>query len=110
MGPRGSQVVSCEVDPRADGKFKFGLVFGGNSFTLAGVYRAVEAPKRLAFSWGIEGAGDDSEVTVQLEPARGGTSLLLTHRGLRPEDLAQNDAGWRELFGRLDEALGATTL
>lgn len=109
MGPRGSTVERCEVDARVNGKFRFGLNFGGTGVVLTGVYRQVENPARLAFSWGVEGSGDDSEVTVQLEPLRGGTSLLLTHFGLTPEDFAQNDAGWRELFDRLAEALGVSS-
>lgn len=107
MGPRGSRVVECSVEPRPRGRFRFGLEFdGGMVIVLTGTYRAIESPVRLAFSWGIEGQDDDSEVTVQLSAVRGGTALLLTHRGLTVEELAQNEAGWVELFDRLGEALG----
>lgn len=109
MGPRGSRMTRCQVDPREGGRFRFGLEFeGGMAIELTGVYRALEFPLRLAFSWGVEGEVDESEVTVQFVANQGGTNLLLTHRGLSLEDLEQNEAGWRELFERLEEALSGS--
>ena len=107
IGPRDSVLLGCEVDARVGGRFRFSLeIQGMGQFALAGTYRAVEPPQRLAFSWGIEGEDDDSEVSIQLDEAGGVTTLLLAHRGLSLDEIGQNEAGWNEFFDRLAEMFG----
>jgi uncharacterized protein YndB with AHSA1/START domain len=106
LGPRGTTLIHCAVDPRVGGRFRFELAFdGGGSVVLAGAYREVEPATRLAFSWGIEGAGDDSEVTVQLTSLGERTELRLEHRGIARDELEQNEAGWNEFVDRLELTL-----
>jgi len=106
MGPRGTSLTACAVDARVGGRFRFELAFdGGGSVVLVGAYRALDPGRRLAFSWGIEGEDDDSEVAVHLVPFESGTALRLEHRGLAMHELEQNEAGWNEFFDRLELAL-----
>lgn len=85
--------------------FRFELGFDEGAIALVGLYRTVEPVSRLVFTWGVEGEADDSKVTVLLAPTVGGTQLRLEHRGLSPDEIAQNEAGWGEFFDRLEEAL-----
>ncbi len=106
LGPRGSTLVACDMDARVGGRFRFELELeGGMRFTLSGEYREFDAPRRLAFSWGMEGEGADSEVAISFDPDESRTRLRLEHRGLTTDELAQNEAGWNEFFDRLAEAL-----
>ena len=106
LGPRGSALSGCVVNAQVGGRFRFELTFdGGGAVVLAGVYREVDPGRRLAFSWGVEGEGDDSEVVVELSPSSLGTQLRLEHRGLAMHELEQNEAGWNEFFDRLELAL-----
>ncbi|MGE0228356.1 MAG: SRPBCC domain-containing protein [Dehalococcoidia bacterium] len=106
MGPRGTSLAACAVDARVGGRFRFELAFdGGGSVVLTGAYRDLDPGRRLAFTWGIEGEADDSEVAVHLAPFGTGTELRLEHRGLAMHELEQNEAGWNEFFDRLEMAL-----
>lgn len=106
MGPRGTSLAACVVDARVGGRFRFELAFdGGGSVVLTGTYRDLSPGQRLAFSWGIEGEDDDSEVAVHLAPFESGTALRLEHRGLAMHEIEQNEAGWIEFFDRLEIAL-----
>ena len=64
-------------------------------------------PRRIVFTWGWEGNGipvppGSSIVTIELEPADGGTMVRLTHTGLQPADLQElHRAGWERYLDRL---------
>ena len=106
LGPKGSALSGCTVDAQVGGRFRFELSFdGGGAVVLTGVYREIDPGRRLAFSWGVEGESDDSEVVVELSSLPLGTQLRLEHRGLAMHELEQNEAGWNEFFDRLEEAL-----
>jgi uncharacterized protein YndB with AHSA1/START domain len=78
----------------------------GTTPSMSGVYRVVEPPRRLAFSWAWDGEGDarghESEVSVDFEPAPGGTRLVLVHRqfeGRQARDRHNN--GWTAALNHL---------
>jgi uncharacterized protein YndB with AHSA1/START domain len=107
MGPAGSAVTVEELDARVDGRISFTvrLPDGGPEFRLHGVYREIVPSRRLVHTWAVEGDPAESTVTFELEPIPSGTRLALTHRGLTPDDIAQNDAGWRHQLDRLEAVL-----
>ena len=73
----------------------------------SGHFLEVVPPRRIVFTWGWEGNGipvppGSSIVTVELEPADGGTMIRLTHSGLRPADVRElHRNGWERYLGRL---------
>jgi uncharacterized protein YndB with AHSA1/START domain len=76
-----------------------------------GVYRTIEAPSSIVFSWNIEPpdehAGVHSEVTVTLAPWGTGTDLLIRHERLtEPGAAERHDAGWRGAVEQLITLLG----
>jgi uncharacterized protein YndB with AHSA1/START domain len=97
-----------QFDFRAGGAYRFAYhVPGGATMFVNGVYRAIEPPSTIAFSWNIEPpdehAGVRSEVTVTLTPRGTGTDLLIRHEQLtKPGAAERHAAGWR---GAIDQLL-----
>ena len=71
-----------------------------------GVYRTIEPPSTIVFSWNIEPpdehAGLRSEVTVTLMPHGTGTDLVIRHARLTPPGARdRHEAGWRGALNHL---------
>jgi uncharacterized protein YndB with AHSA1/START domain len=78
---------------------------------MSGVYRIVEPPRRLGFTWAWEDAngvrGHETEVNVSFEATVGGTRLVLVQQrfeSVRARDNHHN--GWSASFARLAEIVG----
>jgi uncharacterized protein YndB with AHSA1/START domain len=85
-------------------RFAYGLP-SGETVTIGGVYRQIEPPSKIVFSWAIEApdehAGIDSQVTVSIAPLGNGSELLIRHERLTwPGAAARHAEGWR---GALDQ-------
>ncbi|MEO6599822.1 MAG: SRPBCC domain-containing protein [Polyangiaceae bacterium] len=78
--PTGARLVTCEIDLRAGGAFRF--VNDGHGPPFAGTYAVVERPSRLVF----EAMG--SVGTVTLEALGSGTRMSVTIRCASREQLA----------------------
>src|SRR5579872_5604360 len=79
------QVKHMESDLRPGGKWLMtGDGMGGRPFRVSGVYRRVERPRLLEFTWLPDWQGDTTESLVRfdLEEQNGVTSVRLTHSGL----------------------------
>lgn len=101
-----------EFDFRVGGRYRFAYrVPGRTTMFVNGVYRTIEAPSSIVFSWNIEPpdehAGVHSEVTVTLAPWGTGTDLLIRHERLtEPGAAERHDAGWRGAVEQLITLLG----
>jgi len=62
-----------------------------------------DPPRALAFTWG-EAAGE-SEVTFELTPRGEDVLLVLTHRRLKPAEMAETAAGWHTHLAILEDNL-----
>ena len=104
-----------EFDFRIGGAYRFGYhIPGGGTMFVNGVYRAIEPPSTIVFSWNIERpdehAGVRSEVTVTLTPAGTGTDLLIRHAQLTvPGAVERHAAGWLGAVERLAALLTAAS-
>jgi glutathione S-transferase len=111
--PRGMHVVAAVADARAGGDWRIEMASGeGTRFVVAGRYREVRRPERLAYSWQWQGGGPmpdvETEIEVVFAERNGGTELRMTHRGFPNE--AMRDAhthGWGSCFNRLTDLLDA---
>jgi uncharacterized protein YndB with AHSA1/START domain len=89
-----------QFDFRVGGMYRFAYrVPGRNTMVVSGVYRVIEPPSRIVFSWDIEPpdehAGVRSEVTVTLTLHGTGTDLQIRHAQLRaPGAPERHAAGW----------------
>ena len=96
-----------EFDFRVGGRYRFAYrVPGREPMVVSGVYRVIEPPSRIVFTWDIEPpdehAGVRSEVTVTLLPQGTGTDLLIRHAQLAaPGARERHAAGWSGAVDRL---------
>jgi uncharacterized protein YndB with AHSA1/START domain len=78
----------------------------GRSVAMSGVYRIVEPPRRLSFTWAWEDAngtrGHETEVIVNFEATSGGTRLVLVQQPFEAKDACdRHTAGWAASLDRL---------
>jgi uncharacterized protein YndB with AHSA1/START domain len=75
----------------------------GALHTVSGVYRVIEPPRRLIFTWGWDDEagrrGHETEVTVTFEAAPGGTRLVLQQQAFQSKDQRDKHRfGWSSSF------------
>lgn len=107
-GPKGATSPVIEIDLRVGGKYRFGLQFPGQDVLyVRGVYREVEPPHKLVFTWRWEQPEMDfgeSIVTVAFREHGETTEVALTHETFPNEAVCeQHKAGWGEFFDKFAE-------
>ena len=110
---RDVELDVVEFDFRVGGKYRFAYrVPGRDTMVVNGVYRTIEPPSTIVFSWDIEPpdehAGVRSEVTVTLTPNGTGTDLLIRHARLTaPGARERHAAGWSGALDHLAAMVSA---
>lgn len=88
FGPAGVTTTEARVDLKVGGSYRLVMKEpDGKRHTPHGEYREVDPPKRLVFTWMLDGSdcegsqGEYAEtvVTIEFQTARSGTRLVLTH-------------------------------
>lgn len=109
--PAPASVGAAEVDLRVGGAWRIRMdAPEGRVYTAHGVYRAIDAPRRLVFTfdWAEEEnrMGVETVVTVDFQAVDGGTRVALAHEGLPGTEAAEGHAsGWTACLDRLASAL-----
>jgi uncharacterized protein YndB with AHSA1/START domain len=110
--PDGLVAEVDTLDVRPDGRWRTVLRRpDGSGLAASGVYRIVEPPRRLAFTWAWEDAsgarGHETEVSVSFEPAPGGTRLVLVQQSFENAQARDNhNRGWAASFDRIGAIVG----
>jgi uncharacterized protein YndB with AHSA1/START domain len=111
--PEGYEPSVDALDTWPGGRWRITLrrSEGGAVLAMSGVYRAIEPPRHLAFSWAWEDAsgarGHETEVTVNLEATPGGTRLVLLQQRFETRQARDNHSnGWSASFDRLSGIAG----
>ena len=110
IGPEG---VRCDVpllEPRVGGRYRVIMHLpDGSALPVAGMFKTIERPDRLAFTWGLEGdASKTSLVTLTLREVAGRTELVLCQDGLPSvEDRDGHAKGWGSALNKLAARLAA---
>lgn len=113
--PRGIEIKdgSVAVDVRPGGRYAYTMVnpADGSEYPTTGVYREVDPPRRLVFTWASPGEPDDTApvITVDLRELGSDRTEMLFHlRGFpgAPGDENVYD-GWDSAFDLLDGQLAA---
>lgn len=117
MGPAEWPAFSVASDFRVGGAWRIGLKSPdtGEELWQGGVYREIEEPRRLVFTFKWEGDNHedgppvDTLVTVEFEEAGDGRTLMnFTHQGLKnARSLAGHEYGWNSTVDRLEAWLAA---
>jgi uncharacterized protein YndB with AHSA1/START domain len=106
FNPGGRTIATAEIDLRIGGRYRFGMRGSdGPILYISGVYREIESPSRLVFTWAFEGDpafAEDTLVTVQCLAKGDGTEVVLTHERLPGEAARQNHLeGWTGCLDKL---------
>lgn len=109
----GATFLSCEVDARTGGSYRFVFSHPAAEQPMAffGRYLEVTPPSRLV--WTNEEGGEGGAITTVTFEERGGQTLVVMH-DLHPSKEALDEAiasgstsGFEESFGQLDDLLAA---
>ena len=102
-----------EVNLRVGGKYRIQMKApNGELHIVGGVYREIQPPERLVFTWASEGnascgpAGHETLVTVELHEGGSVTELVLTHeRFTNAAERDKHDHGWKGCLAQLEKKL-----
>jgi uncharacterized protein YndB with AHSA1/START domain len=107
------KLTVLELDFREGGRYRFAYdTPEGQRMLVGGVYKKIEAPTRMQFSWLIEPpdvhAGIESQVTVSIAPSPDGSDLLILHERFERADAnARHAEGWAGALEQLQGLLEA---
>jgi uncharacterized protein YndB with AHSA1/START domain len=98
--------VEVDIDLRVGGAYSIRMGFEGGAHTAVGVYREIDPPRRLVYTWdwkdGDHRMGVDTVVTVEFVAVDGGTEVRLTHEGFPAlEAKTGHEEGWTACLDRL---------
>jgi uncharacterized protein YndB with AHSA1/START domain len=95
----GSTRSTVKVDAREGGAFEIVMHVPSGPVRHTGIYKTIDAPRCLAFTWNSPHAGDhDSLVTVEFHPDGDATEVVLTHERLPEAVQSGHTAGWTEIL------------
>jgi uncharacterized protein YndB with AHSA1/START domain len=116
MGPRRHPAVAFDADVRPGGQWRGCLraLDGDRELWQGGVFRDVERPRRLVytFRWDKFGEQDESVetlITITFEAIDDGATLMKFHQATFNSESSRDghNEGWNSAFGRLDDLMGA---
>ncbi len=97
--PEGVVCIAAEVDLRPGGRYRIGNRLPDQTVLwIVGEFEVVEPPRRLVYTWRLEGISQTSErVTVEFESqgAKAATEVIITHERVPSRELRdQHRHGW----------------
>ena len=108
-GPEGYDIPAQALDVRPGGSWRTTMRSPeGKRMTVSGVYRTIDPPKRLVFTWAWENEkgvrGHETEVTVEFAVAPGGTRLTIVQQAFATaESRDQHQRGWNSTIDCLEK-------
>lgn len=106
--PEGLRVADVHVDLRIGGKYRLRMEGPEGQFhTAVGVYREIERPKRLVYTWDWleeDHRMGETLVTVEFNEMEGSTEVVVIHERF-PNSEARDDheTGWTSCLNRLEQ-------
>ncbi len=105
-GPEGASTPHHDLDVREGGAWITTMRHkDGGENTVSGIYRIIEPPKRLVFTWAWHNdgtRGHESEVALDFEPVDGGTRMVLVQKTFQSADMRdKHRMGWTSSFNDL---------
>src|SRR5277367_5150067 len=84
IGPEGMKCEVPTLEPRVGGRYEITLrLASGQVIPVSGVFKVIERPQRLVFSWGWNGdPARQSLVTLEFNARGTRTELVLRQEGL----------------------------
>ena len=119
--PENMTTPHAEIDLRIGGSYSVTMRYkdpsSSDGMTVRGVYKEIQKPTKLRFSWQWDGQEDITEVTVLLRAiSERETELTLIHAGFKDKfyekgfTKADHSGGWTSAFNKLEAFLKETNL
>jgi uncharacterized protein YndB with AHSA1/START domain len=100
-GPRGVVCTAAEVDLRVGGRYRLANQFAdGKVLWINGEFQAIDAPRRLVYSWRLGESGPAERVTVTFQSRGENTEVTVRHE--RIANTAMRDGHQQGWLGCLD--------
>jgi uncharacterized protein YndB with AHSA1/START domain len=103
--PEGMAVADSQVDLSVGGRYLLRMESAeGKVHTAVGVYREIEPPRRLVYTWDwAEESVGETVVTVEFNDLGESTEVVLTHE-LFPDAAAKegHEQGWTSCLSQLE--------
>jgi uncharacterized protein YndB with AHSA1/START domain len=112
-GPGDVSVPEMEADLRVGGAYRMTMLQpDGQRMAVGGVYRELNEPERISYTWRWEEDSPDEEidtlVTVEFHDLGNETELVLTHEQFASEESCANHAdGWDAALDKFASFLAA---
>ena len=104
-GP-GMTTPSASADPREGGRFDLIMKRDDDEMPHGGVYKVIDRPRQIVFSWESPFAVEGSTVTLDFRAEGGGTHVTLTHvRFPNEESRGNHENGWTAILARLADVI-----
>lgn len=105
MRPGAIQSTVARVEPRVGGAYEIIMQSASETYVTKGVYRLIDRPKRLVFTW-VSGPAENQEtlVTVDFVRVDKRTEVIVTHEQLPASAMPSHRDGWTSGLEHLDEA------
>ena len=105
MRPGTIRSTIAQVEPRVGGRYEITMQGESGPLPHTGVYRVIDRPKRLVFTWHSIGT-EHKETLVTVDFIRLGqrTEVVVTHEQLPESALPSHHKGWTSGLEHLDEA------
>jgi uncharacterized protein YndB with AHSA1/START domain len=110
-GPEGVVCIDAQVDLRPGGRYRIGNQLPDKKVLwIVGEFELVEPPRRLTYTWLLEGISESTErVTVCFEARGESTEVIVTHERIPNRELRdQHQHGWQGCLNGLAEYLQAS--
>jgi len=108
IGPEG---VDCDVsafEPRVGGRYRLEMLMsGGGRIVTTGIFKSIDRPRSLSFTWGAEGDPTrQSLITLTFNELGNKTELILRQEGLgSASSRDEHGRGWNSALNKLDRHL-----
>jgi uncharacterized protein YndB with AHSA1/START domain len=107
-GPEGVVCVAAEVELRPGGHYRIGNQLPDQKVLwIVGKFEVVEPPRRLTYTWRLEGISETAErVTVRFEAQGEATEVIVMHERIPSRELRdQHQHGWQGCLDGLAQYL-----
>jgi uncharacterized protein YndB with AHSA1/START domain len=106
MRPGDIHTTVATVEPRVGGRYEILMQGPHERHPHAGLYREIDRPRRLVFTWQSKGTGQqETLVTVDFIARSEGTEVVVTHGRLPESAQLSHTKGWTSGLERLDDAI-----
>ena len=105
MRPGTIRSTVAKIEPHEGGCYEITMMGQSGPIVHKGVYRQIDRPKRLVFTWASPGTElRDTLVTVDFLPVDRLTEVIVTHEQLPESAKPSHSIGWTRGLEHLDQA------